>query len=122
MLNRVRAMQAQFIQIEGASPVRPVQEVSCEFRHEEAEGRREVKGLPDGGVQGFERDVLPIVRQDAVIGHGIYHWTGGSGITFDWGVVRRPSQLVSWRVFGDNMARFERGSENVEDKEAKVPA
>ena len=55
-------MQAQLCQIKVARPVRTIQEICREFRHEEAERRREVEGLPDFDVELFEGDVLPIVR------------------------------------------------------------
>jgi hypothetical protein len=58
---------AKVFKIEGACPVGAVEEVRSEVRDEEAEGRREVEGLVDGGLEVTESDVATGVGEDAVV-------------------------------------------------------
>jgi len=114
-------VQAQLLQIKTASPVRTIQEIRREFRHEEAEGRRKVEGLPDFGVELFECDVSAVVGEDTVVGKGIQHRACGSRISFFGRNVFGPGEVVACGVAGDNVAGLERRCEEVEDEEPKVP-
>lgn len=48
---------AQFGEVEAVAPVGAVEEVCCEVRDEEAEGRGEVEGLVNCGLEVAESDV-----------------------------------------------------------------
>lgn len=74
MLNRI--MQIQFRQIETTSPVRTIEEISRELGHEEAEGGGKVECVPDFGVEFSKGDVLPVVREYTVVGHGVERRAG----------------------------------------------
>ena len=74
MLNRI--MQTQFSKIETIGPVRTIEEISRELGHEEAEGRGKVECVPDFGVEFSKRDVLSVVREYAVVRHGVEHGAG----------------------------------------------
>jgi hypothetical protein len=58
---------AEVFEIEGTCPVGTVEEVRSEVGDEEAEGRREVEGLVDGGLEVTESDVATVVGEDAVV-------------------------------------------------------
>jgi hypothetical protein len=119
MLNRI--MQIQFGQIETPGPVRTIEEICSELGHEEAEGGGKVECVPDFGAELSKGDVLPVVREDAVVRHGVEHGAGRSGIAFFRGDVFGPDEAVSCCVWGNDMAGFEGGSKDIEDEEGKVP-
>jgi hypothetical protein len=52
---------AKLFEVEGACPVRAVEEVCCEVRNEEAKGGSEVEGLVNCGLEIAERDVAAVV-------------------------------------------------------------
>ena len=53
---------AKLFEVEGACPVRAVEEVCCEVRNEEAERGSDVEGLVDSGLEIAESDVAAVVR------------------------------------------------------------
>ena len=53
---------AKLFKVEGACPVRAVEEVCCEVRNEEAKGGGKVEGLMNCGLEVAEGDVAAIVR------------------------------------------------------------
>ena len=59
---------AELGEVESAAPVRAFEEVGGEVRDEEAEGRGEVEGLVDCGLEIAESDVAAGAGQDAVVG------------------------------------------------------
>lgn len=69
-------MEAKIFQIKFVFRIGFVEEASREVGDEEAEGRGEVEGFADFGVEVFEGDVLAVVRKDAVVGHGVLNITG----------------------------------------------
>ena len=71
MLDRV--VQAQFGQIEMACSIRSIEKIRGEFGNEETKRGGEIEGLSDFDVEIFERDVLPIVREYAVVCHCVQH-------------------------------------------------
>jgi hypothetical protein len=60
-------MFAEIFEVEGACPVGAIEEVGSKIGDEEAEGRREVEGLVDGGLEVTESDVATVVGKDAVV-------------------------------------------------------
>lgn len=52
---------AKLFKVEGACPVRAVEEICCEVRNEEAKGGGKVEGLVDGGLEIAEGDVAAVV-------------------------------------------------------------
>jgi len=52
---------AELGEVEAVAPVGAFEEVGCEVRHEEAEGRGEVEGLVDSFLQVAESDVAAVV-------------------------------------------------------------
>lgn len=52
---------AKLFEVEGACPVRAVQEVRSEVRYEETKGGSEVEGLVDRGLEIAECDVTAVV-------------------------------------------------------------
>ena len=119
MLDRI--MQIQLRQIEVARPVRTIQEICGELGDKEAEGRSKVKRLPDFGVELFEGDILPVVRQDPMIRHGIEHGAGGTGVAFFRRHVLGPCQIVPGGMCGHDPTGLEGGGHDVEDEEPEVP-
>lgn len=67
MLNGVVGMQAQVFEIELVLRIGLVEEAGGEVGDEEAEGRGEVEGFADFGVELLEGDVLAVVGKDAVV-------------------------------------------------------
>jgi hypothetical protein len=60
-------VHAEVFEIEGTSPVGAIEEVGSKVGDEEAESRREVEGLVDGGLEVTESDVATVVGEDAVV-------------------------------------------------------
>ena len=58
---------AKLFKVEGACPVRAVEEVCCEVRNEEAKRGSEVEILVDCGLEIAERDVAAVVGEDAMV-------------------------------------------------------
>lgn len=119
MLNRV--VLTQFCQMKTTCPVRTVHEICSKFGRKEAEGGCKVERLPDFDVEFFEGDVLPVVWQYPVVRQRVQHRAGRSRIAILWGNILRPSEVMSWRVWRDDLTGFEGGSEEIENKEGKVP-
>src|SRR5579871_1318757 len=71
MLNSI--MQIQLCKIETTSPIRTIEKISRILGHEEAKGGRKVVCLPDFSVEFSKGDVLSVVREYTVVGHGVEH-------------------------------------------------
>jgi hypothetical protein len=71
MLNGI--VQTQLGQVEVAGPVRTIEEIGSELGYEETKRGGKVECLPEFDVEFFEGDVLPVMRENTVVRHGIEH-------------------------------------------------
>lgn len=56
-----------------------------------------------------------------MVGKGVEHWAGRSGVSFRRGDIGRPGEIMTRGVSRNHMAWFERWGDDVEKKDPEVP-